>query len=115
MGHLINNLAKENQSYFKGKELRFENNAFYYQCLKHPIQLNSYILVHDVNVSFANNQNLVIPSSNEDMKLFSQNSSKLISYTTAEPKVDSDNKIDDDQSRESTLISFWIEDQNGQL
>ena len=45
MIQLIKGLERDSKDYFAGKELLFENNSTYVQCIRHPYLDNAFISV----------------------------------------------------------------------
>ena len=51
---LIRELERENEAYYRGKEVPFEDNSSYMQCIGNPAMPNSFITVQVVSGSPGN-------------------------------------------------------------
>ena len=118
MSDYVNQLVQENQMYFKGKELYFENNASFKQCITNPSDSKAFITTQSVKIapgsgSLSHQPELYMQAEVHDNSLFNVGEVDLVPYAVTEPKLQKDSSSN--SMRDTTLISFWSRDSSGQF
>ena len=121
MSKQITELAIENQEYFRGKELRFEDNVTFDQCIKNPLQPNAFISAqtvkrtctakrnadHELSETVVKEKLIQMHTLLEDNLLFNAHDTDYVSYATTEQNFKLSENMEE---AEVTLISFWTKD-----
>ena len=73
MSSQVNQLVNENKQYFRGKELHFEDNITFNQCIRNPAEDNAFITIQSItpaNESSIACDILEIPKTEDDLEYF---------------------------------------------
>ena len=79
MKRLIMEMDNENSGYFRGKELRYDNLAHYYQCVADPNCQNGFIAVQKrKKIAFedASDESMMMDSESDEFDIDQQNESR---------------------------------------
>ena len=99
---------QENQAYYRGRELCFENNTSYKQCINNPAEANAFISIQKVNQSRAKCTDLSIQAEVDDIQIFNVTDADIVPYAVCGPKFSLN--LTKDSPNDTYLISFWNKD-----
>ena len=68
----VDRIFRDNQEYFTGRDVLFERNSSYFQCLSDPASENYYIMAQSIKISqkLSEEKDASVTSSLDDIKLF---------------------------------------------